>query len=107
MQRDRTLEDGQNVVAVVPKVLGHHDEPLNPSARVARRAQHRTGPRTPRAGILWGSEEALGEAFEVVFHPAGGSHGDIALHHDPIGAGVEHGLNVGGVRRHVVGGDLQ
>ena len=23
------------------KVLGHHDEPVDPSARVARRAQHR------------------------------------------------------------------
>ena len=36
MQRERTLEVGQHVVAVLPEVFGHDDEPLDRGARIAR-----------------------------------------------------------------------
>ena len=36
MQRERALEVGQHVVAVVPEVFGHDDEPLDRRARIAR-----------------------------------------------------------------------
>ena len=36
MQRERTLEVGQHVIAVVPEVFGHDDEPLDRGARIAR-----------------------------------------------------------------------
>ena len=49
MQRERTLEVGQHVVAVVPEVFGHDDEPLDRGARIAWIA-HRDQKWTPGIG---------------------------------------------------------
>ena len=60
MQRERTLEVGQDVVAVLPEVLGDHDEPLDRRTCVAR-ITHRD-----RRPVLGACERGVGIAVAEV-----------------------------------------